>query len=154
MSEPQAAIASRSDAERSIAALNATMDALEQTVAEETARVAAGRLSEALALAPIKSDLARRFTAESERLRAARGLLVRMLPQALEALQQRHTAFQTLLQKNLTVLATAHAVSEGIIRGVSDELARKRAPSTYGASGRANTPNPQACQPLALSRTL
>ena len=64
------------------------------------------------------------------------------------------TAFQTLLQKNLTVLATAHAVSEGIIRGVSDELARKRAPSTYGASGRANTPNPQACQPLALSRTL
>jgi hypothetical protein len=52
------------------------------------------------------------------------------------------------------VLATAHAVSEGIIRGVSDELARKRAPQTYGASGRANAPSPQAGQPLAVCRTL
>ena len=59
-----------------------------------------------------------------------------------------------LLQMNLTVLATAHAVSEGIIRGVSGELARTRAPQTYGASGRANAPDPRASQPLALSRKL
>jgi hypothetical protein len=58
------------------------------------------------------------------------------------------------LKTNLTVLATAHAVSEGIIRGVSGELARKQAPSTYGASGQANTPGPKASQPLAISRTL
>ena len=43
-------------------------------------------------------------------------------------MRERHTAFQALLQTNMTVLATAHAVSEGIIRGVSGELARKRAP--------------------------
>ena len=76
------------------------------------------------------------------------------LPDALAALRQRHTAFQSLLQQNLTVLATAHAVSEGIIRGVSGELARKHAPSTYGASGRATGPSPKASPPLALSRTL
>jgi len=52
------------------------------------------------------------------------------------------------------VLATAHAVSEGIIRGVSGELAKSRTPSTYGATGRANAPNPRAGQPLAVSRTL
>jgi hypothetical protein len=52
------------------------------------------------------------------------------------------------------VLATAHAVSEGIVRGVSGELARKSSPQTYGASGRANTPDPRAAQPLALSRML
>ena len=69
-------------------------------------------------------------------------------------MRERHAAFQALLQTNLTVLATAHAVSEGIIRGVSGELARKQAPSTYGATGRANAPSAKASQPLAISRTL
>jgi hypothetical protein len=54
----------------------------------------------------------------------------------------------------MTVLATAHAVSEGVIRGVSGELARKRTPSTYGATGKASRPPAGASQPLALSRTL
>jgi hypothetical protein len=52
------------------------------------------------------------------------------------------------------VLATAHAVSEGIIRGVSGELARKQSPSTYGATGRTNAPNNKRSQPLAISRSL
>ena len=84
----------------------------------------------------------------------ARELIARSLPDALDRLRKRHTAFQALLQTNLTVLATAHAVSEGIIRGVSGELARKRTPSTYGATGRANAPSAKASQPLAISRTL
>jgi hypothetical protein len=52
------------------------------------------------------------------------------------------------------VLATAHAVSEGIIRGVSGEMARRQTPSTYGASGRTNTPGPKTAPPIAISRTL
>jgi hypothetical protein len=154
VSQPQSSIASAGEAERAVAELNAIMDRLEQTVAEETARMRVGRLREALALEPAKADLARRFTVESERVRAAHRLIAGSLPQALDALRERHAAFQSLLQKNLTVLATAHAVSEGIIRGVSGELARKRAPATYGATGRANGPSPKASQPLALSRTL
>jgi hypothetical protein len=51
-------------------------------------------------------------------------------------------------------LATAHAVSEGLVRGVSGELARKAAPQTYGASGRANAPDPRKAVPLAVSRVL
>jgi hypothetical protein len=80
----------------------------------------------------------------------------RLVARALLAavLHARHAAFQAMLQTNLTVLATAHAVSEGIIRGVSGELSRRQAPTTYGASGRANAPSPKASQPLALSRTL
>jgi hypothetical protein len=54
----------------------------------------------------------------------------------------------------MTVLATAHAVSEGIIRGVSNELNRKRMPAGYGANGRANAPKPKTSEPMALSRTL
>jgi len=154
MSQQQTAIASAGDAERAIAALNAIMDELEQTVAEETERVRAGRLREALALAPSKAELASRFTVETQRMRATQHVIASALPDALAALRQRHAAFQSLLQQNLTVLATAHAVSEGIIRGVSGELARKRTPSTYGASGRTNAPSPKASLPLALSRSL
>jgi len=43
------------------------------------------------------------------------------------------------------VNAVKNAGTEGIIRGASSELARKQAPSTYGASGRA--------PPLAFSRS-
>lgn len=147
-------IASAGEAERVIANLNTIMDRLVETVEEETARVRAGRLADAAELAEGKAELGRRYAVESERVTAARELIARSLPDALDALRKRHTTFQALLQTNLTVLATAHAVSEGIIRGVSGELARKRAPSTYGATGRANTPSAKASQPLAISRTL
>jgi hypothetical protein len=147
-------IASVGEAEQVIANLNKIMDRLTQTVEEETAHARAGKLFAATALDEAKVELARVYAAESERVKNARALIAQSLPEALAALQQRHEAFRALLQTNLTVLATAHAVSEGIIRGVSGELARKRAPSTYGASGRPNAPGPKASQPLALSRTL
>ena len=156
MSAPTAGtpIASIGEAERVIANLNTIMDRLVQTVEEETARVRAGRLRDAAELAPDKAELGRRYSVESERIQAAGELIARSLPDALDRLRKRHAVFQALLQTNLTVLATAHAVSEGIIRGVSGELARKRAPSTYGASGRANAPSAKTSQPLAISRTL
>ena len=142
------------EAEHVIANLNIVMDRLMETVEEESACVRAGNLREAAGMDEAKAELSRRYTIESERVKAARTLIATALPDAFDALRKRHAAFQVLLQTNLTVLATAHAVSEGIIRGVSGELARKRAPSTYGASGRANAPAAKASQPLAISRTL
>lgn len=147
-------IASAAEAEHAIANLDRIMDRLVATVEEETARMRAGRLREAVVLGEAKADLARAYTAESGRVKLAKDVIARSLPEALARLRQRHDAFQALLQTNLTVLATAHAVSEGIIRGVSGELARKQTPSTYGASGRANLPGAKTSQPLALSRTL
>jgi hypothetical protein len=151
---PVKTIASVGEAEGVVANINIVLDRLMETVAEETTRVRAGKLREAADLAETKAELSRRYTTESERVMAARDFIAGALPEAFEALRKRNAAFQTLLQANLTVLATAHAVSEGIIRGVSGELARKRAPSTYGATGRANAPAAKTSQPLALSRTL
>ena len=150
----QAPIASASEAEHAIANLNKIMDRLVETVEEETAHVRAGRLRDAVELDEAKVEFARLYAAETDRVKAAKDIIAQSLPEALDRLRQRHDAFQALLQKNLTVLATAHAVSEGIIRGVSGELARKQAPSTYGASGRANAPSAKASQPLAVSRSL
>lgn len=157
MSHPPAKpapIASAGEAEHAIANLNKIMDRLVETIEEETERLRAGRLRDAVELDAAKVELARAYAAESERVKSAKAIISASLPDALDALRRRHDAFQRLLQKNLTVLATAHAVSEGIVRGVSGELARKAAPSTYGATGRANPPSSKASPPLAISRTL
>ena len=70
------------------------------------------------------------------------------------ALARRHDLLQAALKTNLVVLATAHAVSEGIVRRLSSDLARKASPQVYGASGRTTAPDPKRAQPLAFSRTL
>ena len=75
-------------------------------------------------------------------------------PEMVDELRKRHDQFHALLQINLTVLATAHAVSESIMRGVSSELARKATPQAYGASGRATPSSPSGQRPLTLSRVL
>jgi hypothetical protein len=149
-----APIANVGEAERAIANLNTIMDRLVETVEQETAQVRAGKVSRAVEQDELKVELARVYAAESARIKAAKDLIGPALPEQLEQLRKRHDAFRALLQTNLMVLATAHAVSEGIIRGVSGELARKQAPSTYGASGRANAPSSKTSQPLAISRSL
>jgi hypothetical protein len=151
---PEKPIASAGEAERAIANLNKIMDRLTETVEEETARVRAGKLRDAVELEGPKHELSLLFTAEIQRVKAARAIIAQSLPEALDKLRRRHDAFQSLLQTNLTVLATAHAVSEGIIRGVSGELARKAAPSTYGANGRANLPSSKTSQPMSVFRSL
>ena len=75
-------------------------------------------------------------------------------PDLLAALRQQHDTFNALLKINLTVLATAHAVSEGLIRGAHSEVARKNAPQTYGNSGRPTAPLKSAATPVSVSRTL
>jgi hypothetical protein len=152
--ELQCTIANASSAEKAITDLETIMDQLERALTEETARVRAGKLRDAGTLSAAKIEFARLYAVESGRIRAAKETIERWVPGAFDRLRKRHNAFQDLLQTNLTVLATAHAVSEGIIRGVSGELARKQAPSTYGANGRAQAPSTKATQPLALSRSL
>jgi hypothetical protein len=140
-----------SEADKVLAELGTIMERLAQTITEETAHARAGRLTAATQVSERKAELARLYAMESERVKAGLG---HAPPHVVADLRIKHTAFHALLQTNLTVLATAHAVSDGIIRGVSGELARKQAPSTYGATGRASAPGTKTSQPLALSVTL
>ena len=152
--ETQGQIADANSARKAIENLESVMDRLEQTLSEETARVRAGQLGAAAHLSEAKLEFARLYTMESSRIKAAKDAIIRWLPHAVERLRRRHGTFENLVRTNLTVLATAHAVSEGIIRGVCGELARKQAPSTYGASGRPQSPSTKASPPLAISRML
>jgi hypothetical protein len=147
-------IASVGEAQHAIANLERIMESLLSTVEEETALVRGGKIKEATQLAPVKTELAGFYLSETERLKAGKSFMQRTLPDALAALRRRHEAFHALLQVNLTVLATAHAVSEGIVRSVSDEINRTQVPQTYGATGRPSAAKPKNRQPIAISRTL
>jgi hypothetical protein len=137
-----------------IAEMTAAMDEIIHVIEQETALVRAGRVSEAAKLEAEKASLSQRYYASTGVIKTMMPQLAKDAPESLAQLERKHDEFRALLQINLTVLATAHAVSESIMRGVSDELARKTAPSTYGATGRANAPGPGAAQPLAVSRVL
>jgi len=148
-------VTSAEEARRLFGHMTEVMDSLLGLVEEETALVRGGKLTEVAKLEPTKADLARLYYADSARVKASTAFLSQALPDALDALRRRHDTFHALLQINLTMLATAQAVSEGIMRGVSAELARKAAPQTYGPSGQSKTPSRRdAALPLTISRTL
>jgi hypothetical protein len=149
-----APLTSLAEAERVINHLLDVMDALLDVVDEETDLVRAGRLADAARLEPAKSELSRLYVDDTARIRAGQQFLTQAAPELADELRQRHDTFRAVLQMNLTVLATAHAVSEGIMRGVSAELARKATPQAYGASGQAAAPAAGSLQPLTLSRVL
>lgn len=147
-------ITTPAEAETAIEQVADLIERLRGVIEEETALVHAGKLRQATALGPTKSELASRLFAAGERLKANAKFLLQAVPARCAAVHGLHEAFRAVLQKNMIVLATSHAVSEGIVRRLSGDLARKASPQVYGASGRATAPNPKHGQPLAISRTL
>lgn len=130
------------------------MNALIKTVEQETELVRAGRIAEAMTLDIHKSDLSRRYVTAISHLRANQPFMAHNTPDLLKALHRQHDTFRAMLQINLTVLATAHAVSEGIVRGVQGEIQRRLAPQTYTARGQNAVPGAAHASPLAVSRRL
>jgi hypothetical protein len=142
------------EVEQAIAHVAVVMAGLFGIIEEETALVRAGRLSQAAGLQAKKSELAGLYLTAAERLKANAKSLVEARPRECGSLRECHETLRAALQKNLIVLATTHAVAEGIMRRLSGDLARRASPQTYGASGRSNGPNPRLARPLAVSRTL
>lgn len=142
------------EAEALMSRLMLAMDRLVAMIEDETALVRVGRLREAAAMEREKGDFARSYVTDMTRLSGNRAVLPAVAPDQAKAFREKHAQFHTRLRTNMTVLATAHAVSEDLIRGVSGELARQAAPQTYGASGRPAAPSKSTIQPLAVSRSL
>ena len=130
------------------------MSALLGVIERETELVRAGNLREAMAFEPQKTDLSRRYVNAVAQLKASQKYLAQNAPELLTTLHRHHDVFRAMLQINLTVLATAHAVSESIVRGVNTEIQRRNIPNTYTAAGRRAAPGPRHMTPLAVSRSL
>lgn len=130
------------------------MSTLLGIVERETELVRSGNVREAMALEAEKNEMSRQYVDSISKLTRSREYLKQSTPELLTALHRHHDTFRAMLQINLTVLATAHAVSEGIIRGVNSEMQRKSLPNGYTAGGQRAMPGPRHTAPLSVSRSL
>src|SRR6202795_298000 len=146
--------ATPADARKLAENLMEVMSALLGVIETETELVRAGKLREAMASEPRKTELSRRYVSAVGLLKASQKYLSQTAPELLATLHRHHDTFRAMLQINLTVLATAHAVSESIVRGVNTEMQQRNIPNTYTAAGRRATPGPRHMTPIAVSRSL
>jgi hypothetical protein len=130
------------------------MSSLLGLIERETELVRAGKVREAMTLESKKQELSRNYVGAVSQLKANQADLAKSSPELLSTLHRHHDAFRAMLQVNLTVLATAHAVSESVVRGVNAEIQKRNVPNTYTAAGRRATPGPRHITPLAVSRSL
>jgi hypothetical protein len=149
-----AAISTPVEARKLAESLMDVMSGLLGVIERETELVRAGKLHEAMQLEVQKSEHSRRYTLAVENLKNSQAYLSQVSPDLLTTLKRHHDTFRAMLQINLTVLATAHAVSEGIVRGVSNEMQRRSMPNTYTATGARTSPGPRNHAPLSVSRSL
>ena len=152
-----ARVLSRDDAERLVASVLATMADLEKVLAHETAHVRVGRVRDGLAEEAKKSELASAYLRGLEAVKANAVALARFAPEAIERLKTAHAAFGRIVETNQTVLATARAVSESLVKSVAEEMNRLSrpqgyAPAGFGAAG-SGAPPPRS-EPLVLSKRL
>lgn len=147
-------VASAADARRLAEGLMDIMSSLLGIVERETELVRAGNIREAMTLESAKTEASRQYVDAMTRLTNSRDYLRQSTPDLLSALHRHHDTFRAMLQVNLTVLATAHAVSEGIVRGVNGELQRRSMPNGYTAAGQRAAPSHRHATPLSVSRSL
>jgi hypothetical protein len=146
--------ATAGDARKLAEDLMDVMTALLGVIERETELVRAGKLREAMVFEQQKADLSRRYVGAVAHLKASQKYLSQTAPELLTTLHRHHDVFRAMLQINLTVLATAHAVSESIVRGVNTEMQSRNIPNTYTSAGRRAAPGPRHMTPLAVSRSL
>ena len=146
--------ATPADARKLAEGLMEVMSTLLGLIERETELVRAGKVREAMVLETQKSDLSRRYVSAVTQLKASQKYLAQAAPELLTTLHRHHDVFRAMLQINLTVLATAHAVSEGIVRGVNTEIQRRNIPNTYTSAGQRAQPGPRNITPLSVSRSL
>ena len=151
---PAKAISTPVEARKLTEELMDVMSALLGIIERETELVRAGKIPEAMQLEEQKGELSGRYMVAVESLKNAQKYVAQVSPELLTTLRRHHDTFRAMLQINLTVLATAHAVSEGIVRGVNVEMQRRNIPQTYTAAGVRAVPGPRNMTPIAVSRSL
>jgi hypothetical protein len=150
---PAARILGRDDAERLVAGVLATMGDLEKVLAAETAHVRVGRIRDGLAEEAKKSELASAYMRGLEAVKANAIALARFAPDALDRLKAAHAGFGRAVETNQTVLATARAVSESLMKGVAEEMNRLSRPQGYGPPG-PRAARPTKSEALVISKSL
>ncbi|MGH6671041.1 MAG: hypothetical protein ACRECV_03570, partial [Xanthobacteraceae bacterium] len=109
-------ITTKADAESALDDLTTLFKDLSSLLQQETTLVHAGRVRKAAEIERTKKDLAGKLYTLGERLRANAKFILQSVPERCGALKSAQEELRAVLQRNMIVLATAHAVSEGIVR--------------------------------------
>jgi len=149
-------IAGPLEARALIEAVLETLGALSHLVGEETELLRAGRLPEAMAREPRKAELAGVYMRGVEQVKLNAVALARFAPEQVKRLKSSHIGFQSLIEINQLVLATARAVSESIVRELAADANKPARAAGYGpastvGAGAFARPN---SGPLVISRSL
>lgn len=145
------AIKNRDEAELLLRRIGDSMVKLVQIFEKETKLVEAGQIARAAELTKEKADLAAMYLREIELLKGNAGFIGQTVPVLVDELRRAHQTFREILSNNLRVVATAQSVAEGIMRGASEEAARKASPQGYGANGK-TAAGAQGGRPVMVSR--
>jgi hypothetical protein len=145
------AIKNRDEAEMLLRRIGDSMVRLVQIFEKETKLVEAGQIAKAASLTQEKTDLAAMYLREIELLKSNAGFIGQTVPVLVDELRRAHQTFREILSHNLRVVATAQSVAEGIMRGASEEAARKSSPQGYGANGKVAAPT-RGGRPVMVSR--
>ena len=132
------------------------LGALSHLVGEETELVRAGRLPEAMTREPRKTELAGIYMRGVEQVKLNAVALARFVPDQVKRLKDAHLAFQSLIETNQIVLATARAVSESIVRDLAADANKPMRANGYGPAatvGAGVFARPKS-GPLVVSRRL
>ncbi|MGE7472747.1 hypothetical protein ACQKLX_25190 [Bosea sp. NPDC003192] len=149
-------IANAVEAERLIETVMETLSALSHVVGEETGLVKAGRLKDAMEREARKAELAGTYMKGVEQIKLNAVALARFSPEKVKRLKNAHLAFQELIDLNQTVLATARAISESIMRDLATDTNKQNRAPGYGPAatvGAGVFARPNA-GPLVISKSL
>ena len=132
------------------------LGSLSHLVGEETELVRAGRLPEAMSREPRKTELAGIYMRGVEQVKLNAVALARFVPDQVKRLKEAQLALQSLIETNQSVLATARAVSESVIRDLAADANKPMRANGYGpaasvGAGAFARPN---SGPLVVSRRL
>jgi lactam utilization protein B len=147
-------VLAQADAEELVASVLLTLGELEAVLESETGHLRAGRLHEGLSAEARKTELTSAYLRALEQVKANAIALARFAPEAIERLKRAHERFGRVVAVNQTVLATARAVSESLIKSVAEEMGRARQPSVYAPAGAQAPRAPAVGAPLILSKSL
>lgn len=147
-------VATRPEAAALVRSVVATMADLSGVLEAETAHVRVGRLREGLAQEERKAALTGEYLRGLQAVKANAVALARVAPDLVEELKRTHARFDGVVATNRTVLATARAVSESIVKGIVETLNQRERPATYGPGAALSTRPAVRSEPLVLSRNL
>ena len=125
------------DVQRLVGAIEQIMDALDTVLIEETALLRNGEIKEALELVEAKNQLSIQYMLLQKSIAANASLVKQLAPQDAEQLARRHEMFQSTLQTNLAVIATAKEVSSELVGDINAIIQKGAKAQTYGKNGQA-----------------